>query len=202
MLTLGLDGEEIAFSIPTVTAFNESAVVDAPKVRFPCGKPFKGYTTASYSNTGLENLCWTTQNIAEGVAAATSYDSGGSNPQSGRGWYYDWSQADAACKELGAEWSVPSLPQWSAFLMAFSTLAPGAGTIGTATSLRDDWTGGSAMNGSRNQYGIWAEWDVALWLWAQSTEGLRWDAATGNISSHSWPMDPTNKMGVRCVRSL
>ncbi|GHT01580.1 hypothetical protein AGMMS49525_02720 [Bacteroidia bacterium] len=97
LLALGLDGEEIAFSIPTVTAFNEAAQAYA---HLRCGLPIKGYTTANYSNPGLENLCRTTQNIAEGTAAYYDYNGGA---QSGRGWYYEWTQAEPACQQLGTD---------------------------------------------------------------------------------------------------
>ncbi|GHT01209.1 hypothetical protein AGMMS49525_01300 [Bacteroidia bacterium] len=44
LLTLGLDGEEIAFAIPTGTDFNTDAVVWAP---LQCGLPIKDYTAAN-----------------------------------------------------------------------------------------------------------------------------------------------------------
>ncbi|GHT05660.1 hypothetical protein AGMMS49525_13210 [Bacteroidia bacterium] len=199
LLTLGLDGEEIAFSIPTVSGFNTDAVVWAP---LPCGYPIKGYTTASYSNTGVEDLCWTTQNIAEGTAAYTSYDPGGANPQSGRGWYYDGTQGDAACKELGSEWAMPSLAQWEALRSAFGTLTPGVGTTGTAQTLRDDFAGGSAKNGFTDGYGYWADWDTLLWLRGRWNTAYGWDAVSGSTSVTDGPTLGSYGLGVRCVRSL
>ncbi|GHT06276.1 hypothetical protein AGMMS49525_14410 [Bacteroidia bacterium] len=151
MLTLGLDGAEIVFSIPTVTEFNTLAEVEVPLI-FKCGEPIKGYTTANYNNPGLEDLCWTTQNIAEGVATYDTYiDMTGAivpPPTKGeRGYYYEQSQADAACKALGLEWSVPAQSQWYALVTAFGALTPGAGTTGSVPTLQIPWTANAALGG-------------------------------------------------------
>ncbi|GHT04274.1 hypothetical protein AGMMS49525_10450 [Bacteroidia bacterium] len=199
LLTLGLDGAEIVFSIPTVTPFNESAVVDAPKVPFPCGTPFKGYNTANYSNAGLTDLCWTTTNIAE--STANSVDTYPSKTLGERGYYYPWDEAADACAALGAEWSVPNTVQWTALINEFSTLTGSTGTTGTTAALQSVWNSGTALAGGE-LWGKWDEWDkVGAW-WSSGTadEGLRWSILTNDFYG------PINFSGnivtVRCVRSL
>ncbi|GHT06471.1 hypothetical protein AGMMS49525_14770 [Bacteroidia bacterium] len=209
LLTLGLDGEEIVFSIPTVREFNESAVVDAPKIPFKCGSLIKGYTTANYSNAGLTDLCWTTQNIAEGVAASQIfYPGGGVDEHSGRGWYYTSAQADAACKVLGAEWSVPTSSQWSAFSAEFNNLTGGIGTTGSTAVLRALWNDGDALAGTYVAWLAtpWSSWGYAACYWADSANPL-WDIAEFYGPSNPVLMigsapTPVDYNSVRCVRDM
>ncbi|GHT06237.1 hypothetical protein AGMMS49525_14320 [Bacteroidia bacterium] len=171
LLTLGLDGEEIVFSIPTVTAFNESAVVDAPQIPWKCGDLIKTYTTANYNNTGIEDLCWTTQNIAEGIPTTTSYDPGATSPQSGRGWYYELSLAEPACQQLGPDWHLPDLSQWQNLVSQFSVgLNSGVGTSGSTTTLRNHWI---AIDGLAGWYDYqpparWSDWGTHV-AWADAS---------------------------------
>ncbi|GHT02691.1 hypothetical protein AGMMS49525_06550 [Bacteroidia bacterium] len=209
LLTLGLDGEEIVFSIPTVTAYNESAVVDAPKLPFPCGKPFKGYTTANYSNPDLENLCWTTQNIAEGSASYdTYYDGSGTispSPTKGqRGYYYAWgAEAEAACKELGADWSVPDDAQWTALQSGFSALSPGAGTTGNPLALQSDWNAGHALAGIMAASNNGVAWGVSGNWWSSMPSGTSWFVDIGVGATVLNGPGPGGATGsVRCVRGL
>ncbi|GHT05682.1 hypothetical protein AGMMS49525_13250 [Bacteroidia bacterium] len=203
LLTLGLDGEEIVFSIPTVADFNESAVVDAPTLPWKCGNLIKTYTTASYANPGLTGLCWTTQNIAEGVA---SYDTYGGTatpaPTTGqRGYYYAWSEADAACKILGADWAVPDETQWNAIKNAYGSLMPGPGTTGNATTLKIAWDSGDALGGY-NSGSTWTNWDINGFWWVQGTgRAVYYDAPFA-----AWYGPMGGMMGmqatVRCVRTI
>ncbi|GHT01049.1 hypothetical protein AGMMS49525_00800 [Bacteroidia bacterium] len=203
LLTLGLDGEEIVFSIPSVEGFNVSAVVDAPTLPLKCGNLIKTYTTANYNNPGIDDLCWTTQNIAEGVATFTSYDYGGANPQSGRGWYYSWAQGDAACKELGAEWSIPDHSQWDALLTQINALAPGIGTIGNALALKNAWTNAEVYAGY-NQGSYWSNWDVwAYWSVANDDrEVAMMEAGTNTCLIFGNPGIASTARSIRCVRRL
>ncbi|GHT04758.1 hypothetical protein AGMMS49525_11430 [Bacteroidia bacterium] len=163
LLTFGLDGEEIAFSIPTVNGFNTDAMVYAP---WMCGHPIKGYTTARYSNAGLEDLCWTTQNIAEGTATETTYPD---QTAGERGYYYAEGEAAAACQELGPEWSVPDNSNWSALISAFGALAGGIGTSGTTPVLQSAWNNSATLGGGYSKgwdfwgtQGIWWSSDINL----------------------------------------
>ncbi|GHT08340.1 hypothetical protein AGMMS49525_17540 [Bacteroidia bacterium] len=67
LLTLGLDGEEIVFSIPSVEGFNTLAEVDLPPVvvvtpTWKCGDPIKTYTTANY-NRGLLKITFFSRGV-------------------------------------------------------------------------------------------------------------------------------------------
>ncbi|GHV10192.1 hypothetical protein FACS1894162_3060 [Bacteroidia bacterium] len=209
LLTLGLDGGVITFSVPSVTDFNILAEVEVPPVVAPwkCGDLIKTYTTANYNNSGIDNLCWTTQNIAEGTAAFDTY--GGTatpTPTIGeRGYYYLQSQADAACKVLGLEWSVPTYSQWTALKSEFGTLAAGAGTSGTTTTLQATWTSGEALGGVYSPTGPgWVMWDTMCLWWDQDKP----DAAHGGdgtaptVIRTSSNVDAGSAISVRCVRSM
>ncbi|GHT03220.1 hypothetical protein AGMMS49525_07920 [Bacteroidia bacterium] len=213
LLTLGLDGEEIAFSIPMVKAFNESAEVKVPEIvttTFACGIVLNGYiTTANYSNTPIKDLCWTTTNIAEGVAAHDTYiDVMGalvSPPTIGeRGYYYLQSQADAACKTLGLEWSVPTDSQWNAFGSVLGALAPGVGTTGSVSALQLPWTDNAAKGGEYNNVmSMFWKWDEQAWWWISDLP----DYYVGFITSSgtTWVKGYTpspDARTVRCVRSM
>ncbi|GHT02354.1 hypothetical protein AGMMS49525_05710 [Bacteroidia bacterium] len=63
-------------------------------------------------------------NKSQGIASDSTYT--GHNLGE-RGYYYDWSQAAAACAELGPEWAVPDNTQWSALSNALQTLTGGTG---------------------------------------------------------------------------
>ncbi|GHT00953.1 hypothetical protein AGMMS49525_00470 [Bacteroidia bacterium] len=206
LLTLGLDGEEIAFSIPSVKEFDESAVVDAPKVPFKCGNLIKTYTTANYGNPGLENLCWTTQNIAEGVAASQIYyPFGGVNEHSGRGWYYEWSQAEPACQKLGPDWHVPDQNQWQLLQSNFNTLMAGVGTTGTSSQLGLLWNSGLALAGALLPGDLgWELWgDEGFWwmLTPSSTYTSVERDLTYFRDSALGGARPDDLLTVRCVRN-
>ncbi|GHT01159.1 hypothetical protein AGMMS49525_01150 [Bacteroidia bacterium] len=202
LLTLGLDGEEIVFSIPSVEGFNTTAEV---YTTWRCGFPIKGYSTANYNNTGIDDLCWTTQNIAEGTASYTTYNpGGGADEHSGRGWYYSWAQGDAACKELGPAWGLPDLSQWDALIAAFLTLAPGVGTLGDALSLRIPWRGDDARGGMQAEDGTWIAWGYgSYWsvLDEPRTHVMQSDFTEGLARFPSGAGDD-RLSGVRCVRRL
>ncbi|GHV12242.1 hypothetical protein FACS1894162_8220 [Bacteroidia bacterium] len=208
LLTLGLDGGVITFSVPMVTPFNESAMVDLPETvpapaPFPCGTPIKGYTTANYSNTPIKDLCWTTQNIAEGTAAYTDYDSGA---ESGRGWYYSWAEAEPACQQLGSEWHVPDNSQWKNLRDQYTGLTGGVGTSGSTIALQGAWETGDAFAGYLDVASAsgWLGWDqLGIWhsLDADGDYAVIYYLALGAIK-----VDNTGGSGdffaVRCVRSM
>ncbi|GHT02467.1 hypothetical protein AGMMS49525_05980 [Bacteroidia bacterium] len=202
LLTLGLDGEEIVFSIPTVEGFNESAVVDAPKVPFPCGKPFKGYTTANYASTGILNdLCWTTQNIT--VSTANSTDTYPGRTTTGeRGFYYPWNEAADACAALGVDWTVPDDNQWTALMNEFSTLTAGIGTSGITAALQSVWNSGAALAG-RSLSGSYGEWDyMGIWPSSGLTDEFVVYAAPPGSGWGGPAHGPGIITTVRCVRSI
>ncbi|GHT09139.1 hypothetical protein AGMMS49525_18190 [Bacteroidia bacterium] len=203
LLTLGLDGEEIAFSIPTVADFKPSEEVYTPWI---CGiHSIKGYTTANYSNPGLENLCWTTQNIAEGTAEYQLYNPGGVDENSGRGWYYMKAQAFDACKALGAEWALPNLTQWTAFRDAFTALTGGHGTSGTSADLLLAWNSASSAAGFKGL--AWGGWNVNnQWHVDDPSSDDRIAGTTAGSTTFQLRVNPgvaaTNAISVRCVRVL
>ncbi|GHT03433.1 hypothetical protein AGMMS49525_08480 [Bacteroidia bacterium] len=200
LLTLGLDGEEIAFSIPAVNGFNTDAVVYAPWL---CGHPIKGYTTANYGNPGLENLCWTTQNIAEGSPSSQSYDPGGAN-RTGRGWYYTWSEGTAACLELGPDWAMPSASQWNLLSTYFGTLLGGIGTSGSPAALTTAWNNPDVYGGFGEGY-TWVSWGAVV-TWRTGDNAF----ASANIIASApnilyggvYPGFDANMANVRCVRNI
>ncbi|GHV10197.1 hypothetical protein FACS1894162_3080 [Bacteroidia bacterium] len=198
LLTLGLDGGVITFSVPSVTDFNTLAEVNVPP--WKCGDPIKGYTTANYNNTGIDDLCWTTQNIAEGTAYYTSYP--GKLPGE-RGYYYDYPDADAACKELGAAWSVPDITQWSVFSSEFGSLAGGPGTSGSVAALQSAWNSGSALGGSGTpSMGAPEQWDaVASWWVRNSAPGYSFVTLSGSVSGGLSATDG-RVSSLRCVRTI
>ncbi|GHT04346.1 hypothetical protein AGMMS49525_10600 [Bacteroidia bacterium] len=204
LLTLGLDGEEIAFSIPAVSGFNLAAEDYVPWI---CGiHPIKGYTTANYSNPGLENICWTTQNIAEGTAEYQIYDQGGPNENSGRGWYYSKAQAYDACKALGAEWALPNRTQWDALGSAFNALTGGHGTSGTSGDLVLAWISASSAAGMYNGL-MWGGWDVSTHWHVDDPSfpnmAVTYSAAPPALNIRSVSGWATSNAGtVRCVRVL
>ncbi|GHT04127.1 hypothetical protein AGMMS49525_10120 [Bacteroidia bacterium] len=209
LLTLGLDGEEIVFSIPMVTAFDITAEVDAPPVVAPpkCGYLIKGYTTANYNNSGLTNLCWTTQNIAENTAAYKTYvDATGSitpAPNEGeRGYYYAWVDAEPACQKLGSDWHVPDNTQWSALVNAFAALAPGEGTTGSLTVLQSDWLGMDAMSGYYEgaPTNAFNNWGGMVYWWSSSSTDYAFAADTRPQFAQYGTT--ANIVSVRCVRSM
>ncbi|GHT08213.1 hypothetical protein AGMMS49525_17420 [Bacteroidia bacterium] len=197
LLTLGLDGEEIVFSIPTVKAFDESAVVDAPPLPWKCGKPIKGYTTANYSNTPIKDLCWTMTNIAEGTPAFSTFDGGA---QSGRGWYYYPSEAESACQQLGPDWYVPTTSQWQDLANEYSGLTAGVGTTGLTAALQAVWNSGDALAGYYD--GGWINWGIAVAWVSRGT----WDYAStittspGVMDVNSWGISQV--ASARCVRTI
>ncbi|GHT01419.1 hypothetical protein AGMMS49525_02080 [Bacteroidia bacterium] len=211
LLTLGLDGEEIVFSIPTVEGFNTLAeVVVPPAVAAPfkqCGDPIKGYPTANYANTlnDLDKICWTTQNIAEGTAAYQSYNPGGGlDEHSGRGWYYTWSQGDAACAELGPEWAMPTLDQWFALDTSWSILTAGVGTSGTTPELQAPWTDSTTLAGTYNPISGWGGWDINdnyQWMVSDGDDKFTRIVYAGYWVRQSTPYADTAR-SLRCVRDI
>ncbi|GHT00983.1 hypothetical protein AGMMS49525_00570 [Bacteroidia bacterium] len=202
LLTLGLDGEEIVFSIPSVEGFNESAVVDAPPIPWKCGDPILGYTTANYANTGLYDLCWTTTNLAE--TTANSIDTYPGHNAGERGYYYAEGEAAAACQELGPEWSVPDNSHWGALSTAFGALAGGVGTIGTIPELQSMWNDGAILGGGDAKG--WCCWGGRGFWWSSDTRlGTQQDYvevnASGGILITSVGFNSTH-FTVRCVRSI
>ncbi|GHT01970.1 hypothetical protein AGMMS49525_04350 [Bacteroidia bacterium] len=210
LLTLGLDGEEIAFSIPSVTDFNLDAVDYVPWI---CGRPIKGYSTANYNNPGLEDLCWTTQNIAEGTATYYTYvdDTGTITPaptKGERGYYYEWSQADAACKELGSDWYLPDDSQWAALCAAYGSLLPGRYTHGNAALHQNLWKGSAAGGYGTSDWRLALGWDpFGSWgsvnYWWSSTGN--WDIARSEVGMPGMHMgvdDTDARYSVRCVRAM
>ncbi|GHT02636.1 hypothetical protein AGMMS49525_06410 [Bacteroidia bacterium] len=204
LLTLGLDGEEIVFSIPDVRAFNESAVVDAPVIPFKCGSLIKGYPTANYGNPGLTDLCWTTKNLAEGTASSDTYDDGiiSPTPMKGeRGFYYTHAEGDAACKTLGPDWALPTVAQWSAFDVAFDTLMPTILTPGSTATLQAAWTDPNILGGiyaaSAGDYYGWS------WLayYCAATTGGAWYLDTIQ-ALHGTSTTAFGYLSVRCVLVL
>ncbi|GHT02542.1 hypothetical protein AGMMS49525_06190 [Bacteroidia bacterium] len=205
LLTLGLDGEEIVFSIPDMKAFNESAVVDAPPPPWKCGNLIKTYTTANYNNTGLENLCWTTQNLAEGTAAGTTYS--GQSPGE-RGWYYERSQAESACATLGALWPLPTVAQWTALDTNLTVLTDGTGSGKSNVTLSAPWIDKSTMGGWRDKAsGSWEDWDMSgkYWIKNEPDDYYQIDYWSGGVLTHGISSTyPTyDDWGqVRCVRVI
>ncbi|GHT01149.1 hypothetical protein AGMMS49525_01110 [Bacteroidia bacterium] len=216
LLTLGLDGEEIAFSIPAVKDFNTVAEVEVPPVvvvtsTWKCGDLINTYiTTANYNNTGIDQLCWTTTNIAEGTAAYYTYvDGTGSispTPMIGeRGYYYEQSQADAACKALGLEWSVPAQLQWDALEAEFGALAPGVGTTGSPSTLQTPWTDDAALGGGYASTSAgFVNWGASSHWWVRDVPpnriiGIEW--ASG-FSWHAATRPANAAATVRCVRTI
>ncbi|GHT03143.1 hypothetical protein AGMMS49525_07750 [Bacteroidia bacterium] len=215
LLTLGLDGEEIAFSIPSVTDFNLDAVDYVPWL---CGMhPIKGYTTANYNNPGIEDLCWTTQNIAEGTASYDTYidDTGTITPaptKGERGYYYAWSQADAACKELGADWYLPDDTQWAALKAAYASLQPGRYTSGNAALHQSYWNGtlgagyhiDAAVGAAAGvpEFTGWAG-DDAMW-WSSTRAGGIYASMSyaGNVLEFGSMSNSDDAVSVRCVRDM
>ncbi|GHT09244.1 hypothetical protein AGMMS49525_18270 [Bacteroidia bacterium] len=126
-----------------------------------CGDLIKSYTTANYNNTGLIDLCRTTTNIAE---SGFSYDSYLGQIVGERGYYYEWTNADAACKQLGTTWSIPDQSQWEALRVAFSSLIAGVGTTGGSPALRDAWTNATSMAGFISGGGD-VDWDTYGYWW-------------------------------------
>ncbi|GHT01193.1 hypothetical protein AGMMS49525_01280 [Bacteroidia bacterium] len=195
LLTLGLDGEEIVFSIPTVKDFNTDAVVWAP---FPCGYPIKGYTTANYNNTDLDKLCWTTTNLAESTPnVVTTYPGQAAGE---RGYYYPWAEAADACATLGAEWSVPNDDQWTALANAYSSLVDGTGGGRDLPSLQNDWSGLDATAGRLwgPSHASFAEWDTAAIWWVGDYTNL----ARYYIFFVPATLYDDYRLSVRCVKNL
>ncbi|GHT06736.1 hypothetical protein AGMMS49525_15320 [Bacteroidia bacterium] len=213
LLTLGLNSEEIVFSIPAVTDFNPLAEVEVPPIvaPFKCGDLIKTYTTANYGNTPIKDLCWTTQNIKEGTASFDTYvdASLSSAPTAGeRGFYYTVSEADAACKLLGAGWSVPTYAQWTALDGEFDALMGGVGTSGTPQQLQTPWTTPAALAGLYKTSPGWLGWDqYGLWLAAAPNMAMSmYDASYtifGDPSAHNVEgTDAGDAVPLRCVRTI
>ncbi|GHT01445.1 hypothetical protein AGMMS49525_02170 [Bacteroidia bacterium] len=200
LLTLGLDGEEIVFSIPTVSGFNTDAVVDAPKVPFPCGIVLKGYiSTANYNNTGLKDFCWTTTNIAE---SGFSYDAYTGHAVGEHGYYYAWANADAACKQLGTDWSIPEKNQWEALRIAFPSLAAGAGTTGTTPSLLSAWTDSSVLAGVIDATYGGDAWETYGFWWSNDAQEAYGVISGSNDLNGVVTLSTDLAASVRCVRTL
>ncbi|GHT07569.1 hypothetical protein AGMMS49525_16720 [Bacteroidia bacterium] len=208
LLTLGLDGEEIVFSIPTVTPFNESAVVDAPTPPWKCGDLIKTYTTANYNNTGLENLCWTTTNLAEGTAASTTYP--GHSPGE-LGWYYKRTQAESACATLGTEWSLPTVAQWTALAANLTALTDGTGNGLPSTTLSAPWIDRATLAGWRDiaVNGVdWTDWGTTGSWWVQDDPYSALDATYRYggvliVGFEAWKiMTADEEESIRCVRVI
>ncbi|GHV10952.1 hypothetical protein FACS1894162_5910 [Bacteroidia bacterium] len=209
LLTLGLDGGVITFSVPSVADFYTlaDADVDLPEpTPWKCGDLINGYTTANYASSGILNdLCWTTQNISEGTAAATSYDPGGAN-STGRGWYYTSAQAVAACNLLGAEWSVPTDNHWQALSLEFGTLTGGIGTTGSPATLQSLWNYAAVLAGTYDDYTTaWLGWGSSSLYWSRTTYP-NWDVTGFDTPGSGWlvarPAAPGDLCSVRCVRDM
>ncbi|GHT04117.1 hypothetical protein AGMMS49525_10110 [Bacteroidia bacterium] len=200
LLTLGLDGEEIVFSIPDVTPFNITAEVNVPPGPWKCGDRILGYTTANYNNAGIENLCWTTQNIAVDTAWITTYP--GHDPGE-RGFYYRNTETTAACRKLGAEWRVPSQAHWGQFITAFPTLAPGAGTIGETPILQAAWNSGNALAGYLDMSGaiVGVTWDSGVKWWAGGWGVAITPPSTWTPPGTTLAVTPA-LLSLRCVRDI
>ncbi|GHT04549.1 hypothetical protein AGMMS49525_11030 [Bacteroidia bacterium] len=181
LLTLGLDSLDVAAT-------------------FKCGDPIKGYTTANYTNTGIENLCWTTKNIAE--VTTNSIDTYSGETAGLRGYYYPWDEADDACAALGAEWSVPNTAQWTNLQSYFNVLADGTGGGWTSSSLIAYWNSGNAMAGVRLAGGTWDQWD-SDGAWWSSGVSEAYDVASGaNSVTGPGTRATGDLLSVRCVRSI
>ncbi|GHV09501.1 hypothetical protein FACS1894162_0180 [Bacteroidia bacterium] len=196
LLTLGLDGGVITFSVPTVTPFNESAVVDAPPAPWKCGDLINGYTTANYNNPGLTNLCWTTTNLAEVTPNVVTTYTGHAAGE--RGYYYPQGEAAAACAALGAGWSVPDDVNWTRFSAAFTSLVDGTGGGAALAALQYEW-----LN-SRAQAGYIEPDLITAGYW--DTRGLWWSALPTEMfemPSNSYGGTPPDyALSVRCVKSM
>ncbi|GHT04045.1 hypothetical protein AGMMS49525_09960 [Bacteroidia bacterium] len=203
LLTLGLDGEEIVFSIPTVTAFKPLADIDLPEpTPWKCGDLIKGYPTANYANTtdNLNKVCWTTRNIAEITPNAITAYPGKLTGE--RGYYYPYDEIADACAALGAEWSVPSF-DWIALSNAFASLADGLGMGRTTAQLQSDWIGGVGFGGKFDAAGVESGWDVKHYWWRYYPANSGYETSIMTDFGSFGSVDYTGqKVTLRCTRAL
>ncbi|GHV12086.1 hypothetical protein FACS1894162_7970 [Bacteroidia bacterium] len=203
LLTLGLDGGVISFSVPSVTDFNKLTEVDLPETGpapWKCGDLINGYTTANYNNPGLTNLCWTTTNLAEVTPNVVTTFTGHAAGE--RGFYYPQSDAATACAALGVGWSVPSGTQWSARVASWGGLVDG--TVGGKTSvqLQDDWDAGGL--GGYYYVTSWIGWGDGSYWWSADTAFplVEEEPIYNHIVAMPGPLLEPTFASVRCVSSM
>ncbi|GHT01520.1 hypothetical protein AGMMS49525_02460 [Bacteroidia bacterium] len=182
----------------SVTALRNAIDLLTPK----CGGVISGYTTANYSNTGLQNLCWTTQNITQLPASYTTYNDSPYPSAGYHGYYYAWSEAAAACQALGTGWSLPNATQWTAIKTAFPSLTAGTGTTGTTAQLQGAWNSGVAAGFGRTA--AWTDWNSIGYWWSSGAADQYFYLSNGSTSMTGPSTTSVSDYfyTVRCVRSL
>ncbi|GHT03576.1 hypothetical protein AGMMS49525_08890 [Bacteroidia bacterium] len=200
LLTLGLDGEEIVFSIPDVTPFNITAEVEVPEIvttPWKCGDLIKTYTTANYNNTGIDNLCWTTTNLAEVTPNVVTTYPGETAGE--RGYYYLQSDAAAACAALGVGWSVPDNTQWNMFRFAWNnTLVDGSGGGRSAYILQDEWCNSALAGIVNTSTSSGSGWDIGALYWHRGSNTIY----TGCLNQNGASAPANTAVSVRCVLDI